>query len=59
MEETVGDGEMGFVYKAEDTNLNRFSRFKTSPKGIDIPTEGIALGAVLPSTLTTLKGLNT
>lgn len=42
--EKPGGGGMGVIYKAGDTKLNRSSWFKSSPKGIDIPTEGIALG---------------
>ena len=57
--EDVGGGGVRVAYKAEDTQLRRFSWFKPSPKGIDIPTEGSALGSYLPSALTTLNGLNT
>ena len=57
--EQLGSGGMGLVCVARDTTLNRFSWFKSSPKGVDIPTEGNALGSDLPSAITTLKGLNT
>jgi hypothetical protein len=50
---------MGVLSKAHDTKLNRVNWFESSPKGIDILTEGNALGSDLPSTITTLKGLNT
>jgi len=55
----VGGGGMGMVYKAQDTKLNRLNCFEASPKGMDIPTEGNALGSDLPTIITTLKGLNT
>jgi hypothetical protein len=59
MGEFFGRGEMKGVCKAEDTKLNRFSWFNSSPKGIDIPIEGNALGSDPHSIITTLKGLNT
>jgi hypothetical protein len=57
--EVIGEGGMGILCPAQDVKLNRVSRFQSSPKGIDIPTEGTALGSDLPSTITTLKGLDT
>lgn len=41
-----------------DLKLKRFDWFESSPRGIDIPTEGIALGFDPQSIITTLKGLN-
>lgn len=43
--ERLGEGNMGVVYRAQDLKLNRSNSCKLSPKGIDISTEGNALGS--------------
>lgn len=43
--EVIDEGGMGIVYLAQDLKLNRLNWFQSSPKGNDIPTEGIALGS--------------
>ena len=57
--EKLGEGGTGVVYRAQDLMLNRLDCFEASPKGMDIPTEGNALGSDLLGIITTLKGLNT
>ena len=56
--EKLGEGGMGIVYGTQDFKLNHISSFKLSPKGIEISSEGNALGSDVHNTTTTLKGLN-
>jgi hypothetical protein len=57
--EQLGEGSTDVVHKAQDLMVNCSNCFELSPKGIVISTEGSALGLDLPTTVTTLKGLNT
>jgi hypothetical protein len=57
--EKFSEGDIGVVYNAHDFMANSSNCVELSPKGIDRSTEGSALGLGLPSTVTTLKGLNT
>lgn len=57
--EKLGGGILGAGYETYDPKRIRLNWFESSPKGIDILTEGNALGSNLPNIITTLKGLNT